>query len=130
KTYESDNKLIHVLDSKPHMMRVKLSINQERRLELMQQHSGQHLLSGALHKLFNLETIGFHLGEDYTTIDINTSTLTDAEIDRSEYLCNKIIQSNFKIKSYFVSDQEAKLLPVRKLPTVENNIRVIEIDGF
>lgn len=130
KTYEEDTKLVHIVKDKPLGGRVKLLINSDRRFDLMQQHSGQHLISGVLYRLFALDTIGFHLGEDYTTIDVNSSSLSDDEIERAEILGNKIIQSNFKIKSYFVSEQQARLLPVRKLPSVDENIRVVEIDGF
>lgn len=130
RTFEDGDDLVHILYQKPSPGKVKLKIDGERRLDFMQQHSGQHLLSGVLFRLFGVETIGFHLGDEYTTIDLDTSNLSEDELVRAELLSNKIIQSNFRIKSYMVSSDEAKLLPVRKSPSVEKNIRVVEIDGF
>lgn len=130
KTYEDGDKLVHVIQERLSPGKAKLRINGDRRIDLMQQHSGQHLLSGVLFRLFGAETVGFHLGEEYTTIDLNVTDLSEDEYFRAEQLCNKIIQSNFRIKSYVVSSEEAKLLPVRKNPSVEKNIRVVEIDGF
>lgn len=130
RTYENGDKLVHVTHENLSPGKAKLRINGERRIDLMQQHSGQHLLSGVLFRLFGSETIGFHLGEEYTTIDLNVPDISEDESLRAEQLSNKIIQSNFRIKSYVVSPEEARFLPVRKNPSVEKNIRVVEIDGF
>lgn len=130
RTFEDGDKLVHVVQQSLSLGKAKLKINRDRRMDHMQQHSGQHLLSGVLFRLFGFETIGFHLGEEYTTIDLNVPEISEDESVRAEQLCNKIIQSNFRIKSYLVSQEEARLLPVRKSPSVEKNIRVVEIDGF
>jgi alanyl-tRNA synthetase len=130
RTYEDGDKLVHVVQERLAQGRANLKISGERRMDLMQQHSGQHLLSGVLFRLFGTETIGFHLGEEYTTIDLNVTDISEDELTRAEQLCNKIIQSNFRIKSYVVSSDEVRLLPVRKRPSVDKNIRVVEIDGF
>jgi len=129
-TIEEGNSIIHVLKSDVSGPKVKLSIRSDHRFDMMQQHSGQHLLSGVLYSLFGGETISFHLGEDYSSIDVTLTDLDQEEIDNAEALCNKIIQSDFQVKTYFVDNEKLKLLPVRKAPSVTSNIRMVEIDGF
>lgn len=129
-TIEKDGEIIHVLKDNFNGNRVKLSIDWDNRLDLMQQHTGQHLLSAVFYKLFNAETVGFNIGEKYVHIDIDKSTLSDDEAIQVEFLSNRIIYSNFKIQSYFVSNDEIKSIPLRKEPTVDSNIRVVEIDSF
>jgi alanyl-tRNA synthetase len=130
RTFERGSDIVHVLKSQPRATNVSLNINPDRRFDLMQQHTGQHLLSGVLYRLFKYETISFHLGEDYATIDLNCPAISDEELEQTERLCNKIIQSNFEVKSYFVSRDKVKYLPVRKPPTVDEDIRIVEIEGF
>ena len=129
-TIESGDNLTHILKSEVTGPRVKLSIQSGHRFDMMQQHSGQHLLSGVLYNLLGGETISFHLGKDYSSIDVTLSDLEQEEVDNAEALCNKIIQSNFKVKNYFVDHEKLKLLPVRKAPSVAHNIRMVEIEGF
>ncbi len=129
-TVEEDGNLVHLLKSDIYGSKVRLSIDSAHRFDMMQQHSGQHLLSGVLYTLLGGETISFHLGKDYSTIDVTLTDMSDEEAANTEALCNKIIQSNFQIKSYFVDQEKIKLLPVRKAPSVTNNIRMVEIDGF
>lgn len=129
-TYEENNEIIHVLERNISQLKVKLRIDPSTRFDLMQQHTGQHLLSGVFYNLFNAETIGFHLGEEYATIDITLDEISKDEVDNVEKMCNKIIQSNFKVKSYFVSKELIQSLPVRKPPTVDEDIRIVEIESF
>ncbi|WP_409228237.1 alanyl-tRNA editing protein [Gudongella sp. SC589] len=129
-TVENEDRLTHILKSDIPGPKVKLSIQSDHRFDMMQQHSGQHLLSGVLYNLLGGETISFHLGKDYSSIDVTLSHMEQEEVDNAEALCNKIIQSNFQVKTYFVNQEKIKLLPVRKAPAVASNIRMVEIDGF
>ncbi len=129
-TTEKGGNLIHVLKSDISGQKLHMSIESDHRMDMMQQHTGQHLLSGVLYNLMGGETVSFHLGKDYSSIDVTLSDMTEDEAEKSELLCNKIIQSNFKVKSYSIDQEKVKLLPVRKPPSVVDNIRVVEIDGF
>lgn len=129
-TYEDGDKLIHILEKDISTTNVELKIDFNRRFDLMQQHTGQHLLSGVFYNLLIAETVGFHLGEETVTIDITIPDLTIQEVERVEILCNKMIQSNFKIKSYIVEKDKFNLLPVRKASSIDENIRVVEIDDY
>lgn len=129
-TYEDGDDIIHVVKDNIHSDKVMLSIDWNNRFDYMQQHSGQHLLSAVFYKLFNGETIGFYIGKEYVYIDINIPQITEEEIEKVEELANKIIFSNFLIKSYLIEKEEVNKLPVRKEPVVNSNIRIVEIDGI
>lgn len=128
--YEEDQDIIHVIKENIQSDKVTLSIDWENRLDNMQQHTGQHLLSAAFYKLYNGETIGFHLGHDYVYIDVTLPDITEDEMEKVEIYANRIISSNFDIKSYFVEKNEIDNIPVRKQPSVNSNIRIVEIDNI
>ncbi|MBZ2175753.1 alanyl-tRNA editing protein [Schnuerera sp. xch1] len=127
-TYEDGEDIIHITKDNIHSDRAMLSIDWENRFDYMQQHSGQHLLSSVFYKLYNGETIGFHIGGKYVYIDINIPQINKDEIKKVEKFANKIIFSNFNIKSYIVKKEEIDKIPVRNEPTITSNIRIIEID--
>ena len=129
-TIEHEDGLTHILESQVTGPKVKLSIQSDHRFDMMQQHTGQHLLSGVLYNLLGGETISFHLGKDYSSIDVTLTDMDHEEASNVEALCNRIIQSNFKVKTYIVNQEKLRLLPVRKAPSVDTNIRMVEIDGF
>lgn len=128
--YEEDKNIYHIIEKNINTRDVKLMINWDHRFDMMQQHSGQHLLSSCFKKLLNTETIGFHLGLDSSTIDLNLKTFSLEESHRVEALANKIIQANFPIKSYFLSLEEALNLGFEDLPSYEDNIRILEIENI
>lgn len=126
--YEEGDDIVHMLSSNVSGNRVRLSIDWEHRLDMMQQHTGQHLLSYTFYRLYGGKTVGFNIGNDYSYVDIDIPYLSNDEAEKVESLANRIIQSNFKIKSYFISNEDLKKIPLRKMPTVEKNIRIVEID--
>ncbi|MEA4826193.1 MAG: DHHA1 domain-containing protein [Clostridium sp.] len=125
---EEDSKIYHVMDVKPlKIHRVKCNIDWEKRYDHMQQHLGQHILSACLFKLFNANTIGFHLGKNFSTIDID-KLLSNDEINASEKMANKIIFDNISVEILYPTNSELKKLPLRKIsPKVNNQIRVVKI---
>lgn len=113
--YEKEEDIVHVVDRKIKTRNVKLNIDWNHRFDMMQHHSGQHILSLAINKLFHGNTIGFHIGEDYTSIDIDIKDLEQNQINQIELLSNKIIQSNFKIKSYFKEDDITRIVEIEDM---------------
>lgn len=128
--YEDKDNIVHVLEENISGTNVKLSIDWENRMDLMQQHTGQHLLSTVIYKIYNGETSSFNIGREYSHIDINLPEFTDENVEKVEFLANRIIDSNFKIKTYLVSKEKTEDLPLRKLPSVDSDIRIVEIDGL
>lgn len=106
-------------------------INWARRFDHMQQHTGQHILSQAFIQTARAETIGFHLTGNTLTIDLHTNNLTAAQIQDAETLANEIIWQNRPIHVHFATLEQAKKLPLRKIPPVESGkLRLIEVKDF
>ena len=97
----------------------------------MQQHSGQHVLSAAFIRLFNMPTVSFHMADDYCSIDLETPSLNREQIEAAERMANEIILENRPVEIRFVTRDEAANLGLRKLPPTERDeLRVIDIRDF
>jgi len=97
----------------------------------MQQHSGQHVLSAAFVRLFNMPTVSFHMGDDYCSIDLDTPNLTKDQIESAERLANEVILENRPVDIRFVTREEAGKLGLRKIPQTERDeLRLIDIREF
>ena len=111
--------------------RVHGLIDADRRHDHMQQHSGQHVLSAAFVRLFNLPTVSFHMGADYCSIDLDTKNLSGEQVVAAESLANEVIAENRPVEVRFVTQQEARGLGLRKLPPIERDeLRLIDIHDF
>ncbi|QXE02950.1 alanyl-tRNA editing protein [Terribacillus sp. DMT04] len=108
---------------------VDCQINWEHRFDLMQQHTGQHLLSASFRIKADRETVGFHLGQDDVTIDVAGDKLTDEELVEVERKANELLYDDKTISSYYVTSEQLAELPVVKQPTVTENVRIVEVEG-
>jgi len=130
-----DGRVIHYLeaardDLKPGT-RVHGEIDAARRRDHMQQHSGQHVLSAAFVRLYNIPTVSFHMADDYCSIDLDTPTLTKEQIESAERLANEIVLANRAVDIRFVTREEAGKMGLRKLPPTERDeLRLIDIRDF
>jgi len=125
--YEKDDIIYHVMASKPIEKLVNCKVDFERRVDHIQQHSGEHLLSAAFFKLYKVSNAGFHLGENYVTIDIELKDVTEEMIKKVENEANSYIFKNEPVKTYFMTKEEANKLPLRKAIKAEGNIRMVEM---
>jgi alanyl-tRNA synthetase len=125
----------HRNDIKPGT-RVRGQIDPTRRRDHMQQHSGQHVLSAAFVRLFDMHTVSFHMADDYCSIDLqisdlDTPTLTKDQIEAAERLANEIILENRPVEIRFVTRNEAGKLGLRKIPVADRDeLRIIDIRDF
>jgi len=101
-----------------------------RRLDHMQQHTGQHILSQALIKLFNAPTRSFRVLEDSCQIDVELNNPSTEMIERAVELANNVIWEDRAIAIRNVTSGEAAELPLRKEPARDGDLRLIEIEGF
>ena len=101
-----------------------------RRLDHLQQHTGQHILSAAFVKLFDAATHSFRVLEHECEIDVALADPSDEKIEEAVNLANQIIWEARPIQVRQVSPEEAASLPLRKEPVREGELRVIEIDDF
>ena len=109
---------------------VSCTINWERRFDHMQQHAGQHILSAAFDHLFGYKTVGFHMGAENLTIDLETEELTKEEAGKAEELANKIILENRSIEIKWVTEEELSQYALRKETKVKEDIRLVIIPDF
>jgi alanyl-tRNA synthetase len=129
-----DGQILHVLENAGSIQkgsRVHGLIDADRRRDHMQQHSGQHLLSAAFVRLFNMPTVSFHMGAESCSIDLDTNRLTTAQFEAAEALANDVVTENRAVGVRFVAQEEARRLGPRKLPPVERDqLRLIDVHDF
>jgi alanyl-tRNA synthetase len=109
---------------------VKGRVDWARRLDHIQQHTGQHILSQAFVTLFNAPTRSFRVLDVSCEIDIELSNPTTEIIERAVELANNVIWEDRAITILNVTSDEAAELPLRKEPAREGELRLIEIEGF
>jgi alanyl-tRNA synthetase len=130
-----DGRIVHYLEA-PLKMPAKGAavhgiIDRERRQDHMQQHTGQHVLSAAFLRLYQMPTVSFHMGEDYCSIDLATASVAANQIVEAEKRANQIIFENRPVCVRYVSRAEAEKLGLRKLPPAERDeLRLIEVADF
>ncbi len=105
----------------------KLDFNE--RFEKMQAHSGEHILSGIINKLYGLDNVGFHLGADVVTMDVS-KPLTRAELDRVEELANEVVYANVEITAEFPTEEELRNMDYRSKLDLTENVRIVKIGKF
>jgi alanyl-tRNA synthetase len=127
---EKGGEVIHVLAAPLDSETVSGEVDWPRRFDFMQQHSGQHVLSQAAIQTLEAATIGFHLSQDYATIDLDQPDLDETALQNAEMLANRIIYEDREITARFVSETELAALPLRKPPAVTEQIRIVEVQAF
>src|SRR5687767_12420018 len=129
---DEENGILHVIQGRAPAVgsTVPGRVDWPRRLDHMQQHTGQHILSQAFISLFNAPTRGFRVLEQSCEIDLELSNPTTEIIERAVGLANNVIWENRAITIKEVSSSEAAALPLRKEPTRAGGLRLIEIEGF
>lgn len=127
-----DEGVLHVLQGRTLAVgaTVKGSVDWPRRLDHIQQHTGQHILSQAFIALNEAETRGFRMLDHYSELDLALDSPSQDKIDRAVELANRIIWENRPINIRQVTKEEAITLPLRKDSAREGELRLIEIKGF
>lgn len=125
-TIERGGVIIHICDDALPLGRVHCRIDAKERYSKMQNHSGEHIVSGIVHSLYGADNVGFHLGADDATLDFNKK-LSREELDRIEYLANRAIWDNLPIIAYFPSADELSTLEYRSKLDLTENVRIVKI---
>ena len=126
--YEEKDKIYHVLEKKPNRIhKVKCEIDWDRREYGMQHHFGQHVISACFNNEYKAKTVGFHLGQDVSTVDIE-GFFKEEDILKIENMCNEIIRENIGVEFLNINKKEAKKLKIKEdLSKLSNDIRVVKI---
>lgn len=125
-TVEREGVILHICEGDLPLGHVHCKINAEERYSKMQNHSGEHIVSGIVHSLYGADNVGFHLGADDATLDFNKK-LTRDELNKVEYLANRAIWDNLPIIAYFPSAEELSSLKYRSKLELTENVRIVKI---
>ncbi len=125
-----DGPIVHVVDAPlAEGAGVHAAIDWTRRFDHMQQHTGQHVLSAALDRLFDNRTLSFHMGAAVSTIDV-ARELTPADLERGVDEANRIVWEDRPVSIRFASEDEARALPLRKESVRTGELRLIDVEDF
>ena len=124
---ERDGEIIHFIDEEILPGQTVIGeVEFQERFSKMQQHTGEHIISGIVHRRFGYENVGFHLGKEEVTMDYD-GPLTGEELRSIEYEANQVVAENREIKAYFPSTEELEKIPYRSKKELQGKIRIVEI---
>ena len=98
------------------------------RFSNMQNHSGEHILSGLVHGRFGYDNVGFHLSDNTVTLDFN-GPLTDEDILWLEQAANRVVWDNREIRGWYPDPEELRNLSYRSKKEIDGPLRLVEIPG-
>ena len=108
--------------------KVLCKLDWPRRFMLMKQHSGEHLVSGVVHRRFGYDNVGFHMGHDAITIDFN-GPLTARDLKEIEAEVNEAVWKDIPAKICCPSEEELEAIPYRSKKELEGEVRIVEFPG-
>jgi len=124
---EADGAVVHVLSDSLTARKLQGEIAWERRFDHMQQHTGQHVLSAAFERMLGASTVGFHLGAEVSTIDLDVEDLELEQILPIEAFANRVVWDNRAVEIRLVDEDSLEDLATDAPPDVEGPIRLIQI---
>ena len=127
--HEVNGEVVHTTDAPLEVaMQVDGCVDAVRRLDMMQQHSGEHIFSGIVHQLFGYDNVGFHIGSDAVTMDFS-GPLTQEDIDRVERMANEIVWKNVPVETLLPSAEELETMTYRSKKALSGEVRIVNIPG-
>jgi len=122
--------IYHITEQAPPADEVHGRVDGQHRRDYMQQHTGQHIISGAMMEIDEIPTISVHQGEEYTTIEVERSSLDGRTLEAIEDRANAIIAQNRAVNTFLAKEGDVPSLGLRRPPKVSGEIRIVEIDEF
>ena len=124
---EADGVIYHLVDKalEP-SCEYSCKIDWEQRFLRMQSHSGEHIVSGVVHSMFGYDHVGFHMEEDYVTVDFS-GELTREQLDEIEEKTNRYIYDNVEIECFFPNEEEIESLDYRSKLDLKDGVRLVRI---
>ena len=107
---------------------VECKIDWDFRFMLMQHHTGEHIVSGLINRHFGFNNVGFHMGENYVTVDID-GKLTQEDLDFIEISANNTVQKNLGVKIDCPVPEELDVLNYRSKKQIDGDIRIVSVPG-
>ena len=103
-------------------------LDMEHRLDSMQQHSGEHILSGILHRMFGCENVGFHIGQEETTLDTSLPIPPEG-LAAAEAEANRIVWADLPVQAEYPAPEVLATLTYRSKKAIDGAVRIVTIPG-
>ena len=127
-TREEDGRILHFTEAPiSEGLAVKGEIDWDQRFRRMQNHSGEHVVSGTAHRLYGCENVGFHMNGPLVTIDFDRE-LTEEQLVRLENEANQVVFDDRAVRTFFPSPEILDTLDYRSKKEIENGVRLVEVD--
>ena len=105
------------------------TIDWDRRFSLMQQHSGEHIVSGIVHSMFGWHNVGFHMGSDLMTIDFDGPIPAEA-LGQIERKANEAVWANLPVRTWYPEPEELPNVTYRSKKALPWPVRIVQIPGI
>ena len=126
---EKNGQILHIVDKELSVCtEYNCKLDWQQRFNRMQNHSGEHIVSGIVNSLYGYDNVGFHMEEDYVTIDFN-GELTREQLDEIEDKVNYAIYKNYSINCWFPDRTELSGLDYRSKLELTENVRLVSIEN-
>ena len=127
---EKEEKILHLCDVPLEVGScVQGQVDADRRLDLMQQHSGEHIVSGIICSRYGYHNVGFHVGKEQMEIDFDGPVPAE-DLPLIEFLANEAVWKNLPIRCWYPSREELPSVPYRSKKQLPWPVRVVEIPGY
>lgn len=126
---ERGGKIFHLTD-RPFAVgeAVTGSVNWPHRFGLMQQHTGEHIVSGIAHRFFGVDNVGFHMGSQAVTVDFS-GFVDESGLAMVERLANEAVYRNLPVSASFPPPDELKRIPYRSKKELSGAVRIVTVPG-
>ncbi len=128
---ESEGEIYHLVDDASGILpgdEIEGRLHWALRFERMQQHSGEHVLSGVMHREYGAQNVGFHLGNELTRLDFHLP-LSEEQIRRAETLANESVFQNIPVCAGLYGREQAAGKEYRSKIDIPGEVRIVEIEG-
>ena len=119
----------YVTDAIEQGSKVTGRLNYEERFSKMQQHTGEHIVSGIVNRRFGYNNVGFHLGNEEVTMDFD-GMLTETDLKEIEWEANQAVADNVKIQVLYPTKEELETMTYRSKIEIEGQVRIVVIPGW
>lgn len=128
--WESGEQVLHLCDGPLQVgCHVEGRINYDHRFDLMQQHTGEHMVSGILHARYGAHNTGFHMGADAITIDFDVE-IPPQDLPLIEAMANKAVWENVPVRCWYPAREELPTVSYRSKKALQWPVRVVQIQGI
>ena len=126
---EEGEAVLHLCDRALEVgQQVDCRIDWQRRFDLMQQHTGEHIVSGVIFDMFGYQNVGFHVGADVMTVDFD-GMLTDEQLKEVELRSNRAVWEDIALRCWIPDPEELKTVVYRTKRALPWPVRIVQIPG-